>query len=88
MDARKSEEGDVEKVVRKPAFTMIKEGVTSLLPEMISVRRFTELIDPMVQALEVNDYAGLLSRVLGDALDISQQEVTEAKRYKHYLQSI
>lgn len=81
------EDGDVKKMITKPAFAMIKEGVTSLLPEMISVRRFTGLIDLMDQALEVNNYSGLLSRVFGDTLNISQQEVTEAKRYKHYLQS-
>lgn len=82
-----AEEGDIKKMLVKPAFAVIKEGVTTLLPEALSVRRFTGLINLMDEALSVERYSSLLGRVFGDSIDISQREITEAKRYKQYVQS-
>jgi hypothetical protein len=81
------EEGDVKKMILKPTFAVLKEGVTAILPEMISVRRFTGMIDLMEQALNVENYSNLLNKLFGEYLNISQREITEAKRYHHFLQS-
>lgn len=82
-----AEDGDLKKMLTKPAFALIKEGVTSVFPEMLSVRRFTGLIDLMDQALDISNYSSLVSRIFGDSYDVSQQEITEAKRYTQYLQT-
>lgn len=81
------EDGDVKKMILKPTFAVLKEGVTSILPEMISVRRFTGMIDLMEQALNVENYSNLLHKLFGEYLNISQREITEAKRYRQFLQS-
>jgi len=82
-----AEEGDLKKMLIKPAFAVLKEGMTNVLPDAISVRRFTGLIDLMDQALNVESYGNLLERLFGRSLDISQEEITEAKHYKYYIQT-
>lgn len=82
-----AEDGDLKKMLVKPAIEVLKEGVSNMLPDMLSVRRFTGLIDLMDEALNVENYSAILTRVFGERLDISQKEITEAKRYKQYLQT-
>jgi len=81
------EEGDVKKMLIKPTFAVIKEGMTNVLPEMMSVRRFTGLINLMDEALNVEGYSRLLQNVFGDSLDLSQKEITDAKLYRQHIQS-
>jgi hypothetical protein len=77
-----AEEGDPTKMITKPAFAVLREAATTLVPEFLSVRRFTGLIDLLSESLEVQSHKGLLSRVFGSSLDISQKEITEALRYR------
>jgi hypothetical protein len=79
------EDGDPRKLVTKPVFTAVKHGVTSILPDAWVTRRFTGLIDLLDEALQVEDYSSVLHRLFGDSLDISQAELTEARRYRQLL---
>jgi len=54
---------------------------------MLSVRRYTGIIDLMDEALKIKEYENLLVKVFGDNLDISQQEITNIKAYRKYIAS-
>ena len=80
-----AEEGDLKKAITKPAFALIKHGLTSIAPELIGTRRFTGIVNLLDDATRIEDYGQLLRRVFGFALDISQKEITEAKKYRSHI---
>ena len=80
-------EGDLKKMLVKPAVTAAKEAIASLVPDAVSFRRFTGLIDLLDQALAIEGYSTLLGRVFRDDLDVSQLEITAIKQYQRKLVS-
>jgi len=79
------EDGDPMKMVTKPAFAVLREATTTIVPEFFSVRRFTGLVDLLSESLKIQSYGDLLHSVFGRDLDISQREITEALRYRKAL---
>jgi hypothetical protein len=77
-----AEDGNPVKVFTKPAAVAIKQLLTATGPEALAARRVTGLVDLLEQSLDVFENSVLLRRVFGDTLDISQFEITEAKRYQ------
>ena len=75
-------EGELKKALMKPAFALLKKGVIAVAPDYLAAKRFTGLVGLMNEALEVNGYGPLLRRVFGDRLDVSQREITDAKKYR------
>ena len=80
------EDGDLKDIISKPAIALAKEGI-DLLPEIVRSRRFTGVIDILDQAINVRQYSDLLNRAFGKKLDISQYEITEARKYQRVLES-
>jgi predicted DNA-binding protein len=81
------EDGDYKKIITKPAFRLLEEGITNIIPDKLMTRRFTGLVDLMDQALKVKDNMQILEKVFGEKLDISQQEITNVKQYRKNLAS-
>jgi hypothetical protein len=74
------EDGNLNDVWSKPLVAAAKE-VGMLIPDTIRSRKFTGLLDLMDLALNIRDYSGLLHKVFGDKLDVSQYEVRNARKY-------
>lgn len=81
------EDGDPKKILTKPLFKLLEEGVTNFLPDKLASRRFTGLVDLMDQALKVEDNNAILKKVFGKKLDISQKEITSVRKYRQSLVS-
>jgi hypothetical protein len=81
------EELDPKKALAKPAFMLLKEGLTNVVPDKLVTRRFTGLIDLMDQALRVKDNNQLLRKVFGERLDITQNEITNVRKYRQNILS-
>lgn len=82
-----AEDGSLGKMITKPTFALIKHAVAELAPEAISLRRFTGLVDILDEAFASPDQCRLLTSVFGNALDVSQRELTEAKKYRQLLRA-
>lgn len=79
------EDGDLRDIVTKPATAIVKEGL-DLVPDLFRSRQFTSLIDMLDLAVNVSDYSRLLENVFGDRLDVSQYEITNARKYQKVLE--
>ncbi|MCL4275067.1 MAG: hypothetical protein KJZ77_14455 [Anaerolineales bacterium] len=79
------EELDPKKVLTNPAFMLLKEVLTNVIPDKLVTRRFTGFIDLMDQALQIEGNNQILRKVFGEKLDISQEEVTSVKKYRQNL---
>ena len=73
------------KLLTKPAFAIVKKGIETVIPDALTTRRFTGLVDLLDQALKVEEYTTVLTRIFGSDLDISQREITEARAYRKLL---
>jgi hypothetical protein len=75
-------DGDLKKMITKPAFALLKAGMTTLLPERLALKRYTGMVDLMDKVLDIENYSMLLERVFGNSLDISQGEITHARQHR------
>lgn len=80
-----AEDGDIKKVIAKPAFKLLEEGITNFIPDKLMTRRFTGLVDLMDQALKIEGNNQLLGKVFKEKLAISQAEITNVRKYRHNL---
>lgn len=80
-------DGDPQKILTKPAFKLLEEVFSNIIPDKLVTRRFTGLVDLMDQALNVGDNNQLLRKVFGEKLDISQQEITNVRKYRQNILS-
>ncbi|MEO0529533.1 MAG: hypothetical protein AAF266_03040 [Planctomycetota bacterium] len=81
-----AEDGSPTKLVTKPIFALVRQGVTTVAPDVFALRRYTGMIDLIDKSLEIKDYTSLLARVFGDSLCISQSEITAARRYREFVE--
>ena len=79
------EGGETTKLITKPAFALVKAGLSEIAPERWAIRRFTGFLDMFDDALRVSDQPQLLHRVFRDNLDVSQQEVSGLRQYRKTL---
>ena len=82
-----AEDGDPQKILTKPAFKLLEEVFSNIVPDKLMTRRFTGLVDLMDQALNVGDNNQLLRKIFGEKLDISQQEITNVRKYRQNILS-
>ncbi len=80
-----AEDGNMLGLASKPAFALFKHALKELAPEALSMRRFTGITNILDEAFSAPDQQSLLSKVFGNSLDISQKEISEARRYRKYL---
>lgn len=83
-----AEDGSLTKMVTKPALKLLSKGITEIAPDLLQLRRFTGLIGLFDEAFAKLDHGSLLCRIFGDQLDISQKEVTEARKYREKMMSL
>lgn len=83
-----AEDGSLTKMVTKPALKLLSKGITEIAPDLLQLRRFTGLIGLFDEAFATSDHGSLLCRIFGDKLDISQKEVTEARKYREKIMSL
>ena len=83
MDA--AEDGNVQKAIVKPTFAILKKGLTEWLPDLFTTKRFTGLVDLMNESLQIENYGNLLPKVFCNTLDISSQELSEARAYRRVI---